>query len=558
MTRVLRRYAAELSVLVMGAGLRLFLLPPSYVPARLDELHYAADGLLLLEGVTLGFKFAPGAITTWVGFVYGATAWFFNTVSAMGSVIELDALVVPLVTLDQTLFDIYADMAGLRAVIIGTVILISLLGVYGAARIGRHFGDWPGALFTGGLTAMMPLFCLFAVQARPYSPAWSLTIFSMSIMLTCNGSRRWVWAGIVYGLAVASRIEMLFTIPLILWLMWIISDDQSAVRSGVRMVGAAILTFFVSAPWFFGHLVGNVRKMMTVVVVRPQISSTEPIVDFFVSEGLAIVAAVALLGILFLCRTDRWKAWLALVYLLFLGVELFTLETSGGLRHVGHAFVAIVVLSGYALGGVQQAVGKRWAVQVSALVALLALSLPLARTVSTAREIRAGWVEHDAVAWIEANVTTGSRVFLTRRNVEVVLPTEASADRLWGAAAHETAWSEKLERRLADIDVELDYLPRGLSMEHMYQELSGVRRYFILGSAREKSRPRYELRLVQVGETTPDFGDALNEFRQGGGVFWHSGRPLDSVLGPPEKAWIATNGTGVFLYTRDPNWESSL
>ena len=69
------------------------------------------------------------------------------------------ALVLPLVTLDQTLFDIYADMAGLRAVIVGTVVVISLLGVYGAARIGRHFGDWPGALFTGGLAAVLPLFC---------------------------------------------------------------------------------------------------------------------------------------------------------------------------------------------------------------------------------------------------------------------------------------------------------------------------------------------------------------------------------------------------------------
>jgi hypothetical protein len=553
MIRVLRRYSAELSVLVIGAGLRLLLLAPSYVPAQLDEVHYAADGLLLLEGVTLGFKFAPGAITTWLGFVYGFAVWFFKTVSEIGSVIELDSTVVPLVTLDQTLFDIYADMAGLRAVIVATVVLISLLGVYGAARIGRHFGDWPGALFTGGLAAVLPLFCLFAVQSRPYSPAWSLTILAMSIMLTCGGSRRWVWAGIVYGLAVASRIEMLFTIPLILWLMWIISDEDSSVRSGTRMAAAAILTFLVSAPWFFGHLVGNVRKMLTVVVVRPRVSDTGPIIDFLTQQGLTIVTVVTLLGVLLLCRTERWKAWLALAYLSLLGVELLTLETSGGLRHVGHVFVVLVVLGGYALGGVQHAVGKPWAIRVSATVTLLALALPLMRTVSMAREIRSGWVEHHAVDWIEANITAGSRVFLTRRNIRVPLPTEASADRLWGAAAHETAWREKLERRLTEIDVELEYLPRGLSMEHMYQELSGLRRYFILGSAREKSRPRYELRLVQVGEETQDFRDALSEFQRDGGVFWHSGQPLDSSLGPPEKAWIASNGTGVFLYTRVEN-----
>jgi hypothetical protein len=553
MTRLLRRYAAELIVLVVGAGLRLFLFAPSYVPTEIDELPYAADGLLLLEGVTPGFKFAPGAITIWLGFVYGTATWFFNTVGAIGSVIELEALVVPLVTLDQTLFDIYADMAGLRAVIIGTIVLISLLGIHSAARIGRYFADWPGALFAGGLAAVVPLFCSFAVQSRPYSPAWSLTILSMSIMLTCRGSRRWVWAGIVYGLAVATRVEMLFIIPLVLWLMWVVSDDQSSVRSGVQMAAVAIVTFLVSAPWFFGHLVGNVRKIMTVVVVRPQISGSGAVVDFLTNEGLAIVGVVTLVGILLRCRTDGWKAWVALAYLLLLGVELFTLKTSGGLRHVGHAFVVMVVVGGYALGGVQQAVGKRRAVQVSAVVALVALALPLARTVSMAREIRSGWVEHHAVDWIEANITAGSRVFLTRRNVRVPLPTEASADRLWGAAAHETAWSEKLEQRLADIDVELDYLPRGLSMEHMYQELSGLRRYFILGSSRDRSRPRYELRLVQVGEETQGFRDALNEFRQDGGVFWHWGQPLDRELGPPEQAWIAANGTGVFLYVRPKN-----
>jgi hypothetical protein len=517
-----------------------------------DEVSYAADGLLLLEGTPLGFKFAPGAVTTWAGFAYGVANWVFNIVSAMGSKIELDALLIPLITLDQTLFDIYADMSGLHTVIAGLVLVLSLVGIYGAIRIGHHFAGWPGALLAGGLAAVTPLFCWFGVQSRPYSPAWSLTILSISVMLTCSGSRRWVWAGMIFGLAVASRIEMLFTVPLILWLMWVMSDNQDPVRSGVRMAATAILTFLVSAPWFISHLVGNVRKMITVRVFGEGAQEASLIVTFMMNEGLGIVAIVTLVGILFRCRTDRWKAWVALAYVLFLATELLTSKTSGGLRHVGYVFVIIVVLSGYALRGIQQGSGRRWATPLSVVVALLALSLPFARGLSMALEVRSGWVEHDAVGWVESNVPSGSPVFLVRAHSKVPLPTKASADRLWGEAAHQTAWSEKLERRLGDVGVELDYLPRGLSMEHMYQELSGLRRYFILGGGSEQSRPRYDVRLVRNDVGADDFQDSLDEFRRDGGVFWHSGHPL-LELGPPSQAWVASDGTGVFLYTRPEN-----
>jgi hypothetical protein len=514
-----------------------------------DELGYAADGLLLLEGAPLGFKFAPGAVTTWVGFAYGVANWVFNIVSAMGSRIELDALLIPLITLDQTLFDIYADMSGLHTVIAGLVLVLSLVGIYGATRIGRYFADWPGALLAGGLTAVVPLFCWIGVQSRPYSPAWSLTILSIAIMLTCSGSRRWVWAGLMFGLALASRIEMLFAIPLILWLMWVMSDNQDPVRSGARMAAAAILAFLVSAPWFITHLVGNVRKMVTVRILGESALEASLIGRFMMDEGLGIVAIVMLVGLLFRCRIDRWQAWIALAYVLFLGAELLTSQTSGGLRHVGHAFVTIVVVSGYALAGIQHVSGKRWAIPISVMVVLVALCLPFARSLSMARESRSGWVEHDAVGWIESNVPEGSPVFLTRSHTSVPLPTKASADRLWGGAAHETAWSEKLERRLEDVGVELDYLPRGLSMEHMYQELSGLRRYFILGGGDDRSRPRYDVRFVRNDEEADDFQDALDEFRRDGGVFWHSGQPR-LELGPPSQAWVASDGTGVFLYTR--------
>lgn len=558
MIRLLRRYVVEVTVLVVGLGLRFLLFPPAYVPLQEDELGYAADGLLLLEGVALGFKFAPGAFTTWLGFAYGAASWAINTLNSLESSMAFPLLVKPFLALDQTLFDIYADMSGVHTVIVVVVLVTSLLGVYGATRIGRHFAGWPGALLVGGLAAVAPLQCWFAVQSRPYSPAWSLTILSLSVMITSQRSTRWTWAGIIYGLAVASRIEMLLVVPLFVWLVWAVSEDRTRVRCGVRMTGAAVLAFLISAPWFIGHLVGNVRKMMTVVVLEGRASETLSMVDFMMNEGLAAVVIVTVIGVLLRCRSDGWKAWVAVVYLLVLGVALVAVKTSGGLRHAGHSFVIVMVLSGFALGGIQRASGKRWGMPVAGVVAVLALSLPFARSMSMAREVRSGWVKHDAVGWIESHVPAGSRVFLTRPHTKIPLPTQVSADRIWAQAAHQTAWSEKLEGRLAEIGVELDYVPRGLSMEHMYQELSGLRRYFILGGVHTRSRPRYDLKLLSRGEGSDEFWTALDEFQRDGGVFWHWGQSLDGELGPPSQAWLAPNGNGMFLYTRLPTDAGSL
>lgn len=547
----LKRYAVELSVLIVGLGLRLLLFRPSYVPMQEDELGYAADGLLLLEGVTPGFKFAPGAFTAWWGFAYGFANWIINSLRSLEWTMDAPALVRPLVALDRTLFDIYADMSGLHAVIAGAVLIVSLLGIYSASRIGRHFAGWPGALLAGGLTAMTPLLCWVGVQSRPYSPAWSLTIVSASVLLTCQGSRRWLWAGMIFGLAVASRIEMLLTIPLLLWLVWIVPGDLGLIRAGTRMGASAILTFLVSAPWFATHLVGNVRKMITVRFLGAGSLDTSPMDSVMINEGLVIVAIVLLVGLFLRCRTDRWKAGIALAYMLLIGLELLTGKTSGGLRHFGHALVMIVVLSGYALAGIQDLSRKRWTIPVSALIAVLALSLPLSRSLFMAREIRSSWVQHDAVGWIESNVPPGSRVFMTRLHARIPLPTEASADLLWGMANRRAAWSEKLRKRLEDVDADLEVLPRGLSMEHMYQEQAGLRRYFILGGGSEGARPRYDLRLVSRDKEA-GFQAALEEFRQDGGVFWHAGRSLDKELGPHSQAWLAPDGDGVFLYSRPP------
>ena len=48
----------------VGLGLRLLLFRPPYVLLQNDEFEHVGDGLLPLDGVASGFKFAPGF---WLG-----------------------------------------------------------------------------------------------------------------------------------------------------------------------------------------------------------------------------------------------------------------------------------------------------------------------------------------------------------------------------------------------------------------------------------------------------------------------------------------------------------
>ena len=159
------------AVLLAALAIRLWLMPPLYNQPSYDEPGYMIDGLLMLEGATPGFKFAPGAVTTWPGFLYGGLSSLAYLLSPSEEIARQPAVLKPLFAIDRALFDAHADYSGLRAAVMGTVLATTLFGVLMACRLGACRAGWPGALLCGGLMAFVPVIATLSVQARPYAAA---------------------------------------------------------------------------------------------------------------------------------------------------------------------------------------------------------------------------------------------------------------------------------------------------------------------------------------------------------------------------------------------------
>lgn len=553
--RQLSSLSAVVGVTVLGLVVRLLLFPPPYALPGVDELGYAAEGLLLLEGVTPGYKFAPAAVTTWVGFLFGAfgSVLYLFDPTVIGQSASL--LIRPLFALDAALFTIYADMSGLRLALQITSLAISLLGIAAAALIGRHYGDWPGALLSGGLMALVPMVALESVTSRPYAAAWSLAVVSIAAMVALRGRRRWGIAGICLGLAIASRIEMILLVPLLGWSAWSTEDPEDRTVVLARTGGVAALTFLVAAPWFVTHLVGNVRKVVTVKLLAPEGWNFPELLRGLNAEGLGIAMVLIPVGLLLRARRERGLV-LGGLALLILVIVSAGRPSSGGLRHQGDLFVLLVVLGAYALAGVSALRGADERDRLlEGAVAIAVLTFPLFRTVETIDTTRSGWVDHDVVGWIEEHVPEGTPVFfnglIIHAPTKVPLPTQASADRVWEALIEPNAWRRKFRERIRSADIRVEKVPRALSMEHMYQQLGAERRYFILGGEGVGSqRPRYELFIGTSPDLTrPETQAFIREFERIGGIFLRFGDPVE-YLGTPVKSWVASDGSGVFVYRR--------
>ena len=220
-----------LAVLLGALGIRLWLMPPLYNQPTFDEPAYMIDGLLMLESATPGNKFAPGAVTTWPGFVYGGWTSLMYLLSPTEEIAHQPAVFKPLFAIDRALFDAYADYSGLRVAVMGTVLVTTLFGVLMACRLGAARAGWPGALLCGGLMAFVPVIATLSVEARPYAAAWSFGIAAVAFSAILTGRWRWIAAGLCFGLAVASRFEMVLIAPLVAWEFWL-RPDRSSTRGG--------------------------------------------------------------------------------------------------------------------------------------------------------------------------------------------------------------------------------------------------------------------------------------------------------------------------------------
>jgi hypothetical protein len=112
--------------------------------------------------------------------------------------------------------------------------------------------------------AFMPVIATLSVEARPYAAAWAFGMAAIAFSAILSGRWRWIAAGLCFGLAVASRIEMVLIAPLIAWEFWLRPARAAMLGVLLRVAGVSLVTFLVAAPWYVAHLAGNLRKVLTV------------------------------------------------------------------------------------------------------------------------------------------------------------------------------------------------------------------------------------------------------------------------------------------------------
>jgi hypothetical protein len=525
-------------------------MPPLYNQPTFDEPAYMIDGLLVLESATPGDKFAPGAITTWPGFVYGGVASLAYLLNPTEEIAQQSAVFKPLFAMDRALFDAYADLSGVRMAVMGTVFVTTLFGVLMACWLGAFRASWPGALLCGGLMAFMPVIATLSVEARPYAAAWAFGMGAIAFAAILSGRWRWFAAGLCFGLAVASRIEMVLIAPLIAWEFWLRLERAAMHRALLRVAGISLVTFLVTAPWYVSHLVGNLRKVLTVSFqpgMKREGALLTELVDLLWSEGLLAVLVFLVVGLALQPGRERILSAVAGLFV----VALLLLFGGGSLsKYNGAAWISIIALTSFALNGLQRRLPSRFAVSLAGGVALLLLLPAGAQTISQGLALRAGWVEPKVVEWLAENVPAGTLVYSYPRQIRAIPPTAESAERNWLEVAAPDAWRRKLRSRLGQTGLTMDRLPRALSIETMDQRLAVARRSFFLASSYWGAQPRYDVRIrgyVYSPHIRPEM--VREEFLRTGGVLIHYGEPV-AELGDPAAAWTAANGSGMFIYLR--------
>lgn len=542
-----------LAVLLGALAVRLWLMPPLYNQPTFDEPAYMIDGLLVLESATPGDKFAPGAITTWPGFVYGGVAALAYLLNPTEEIAQQTAVFKPLFAMDRALFDAYADLSGVRAVVMGTVLVTTLFGVLMACWLGAFRAGWPGALMCGGLMAFMPVIATLSVEARPYAAAWAFGLGAIAFSAILSGRWRWIAAGLCFGLAVASRIEMVLIAPLVAWEFWLRPARAAMLGVLLRVAGVSLVTFLIAAPWYVTHLVGNLRKVLTVSFQPGMEREGDLVAGLFGllwNEGLLLAALLLVVGLALRPGRERILSGAAGLFV----AALLVMFGGGHLsKYNGAAWISIIALAPFALDGLRRRLPSRLPAALWGGLAVLVVLPAVAQTIQEGRALRAGWVEPKVVEWLAENVPAGTPVYSFPRQIKAIPPTADSAERSWQEVAEPDAWRKKLMLRLSQTPLDMERLPRALSIETMHQRLAVARRSFFLASPYWGERPRYDVRIRSyVYRPDTPFEKILDEFLTTGGALLHYGLPVTD-LGDPAAAWTAENGTGMFVYLRPPS-----
>jgi hypothetical protein len=582
---VMHRLPLRAIHLVVGLGILALLLRAlaagggSIIPVS-DELGYLSDGLLLLEGLAPGYKHVPNAAINWLVMLTVSLQtvgiWLFGTHEP-----GVAAILRPLVAMERALFANYADLNGLRSLVLALQVIAGAVAAAATAWRGWSIAGMPGALLGGVLAAATPLFVEFAGETRAYSLAWSLGLLAFATLPAGTSQAattphlRTIMAGVLMGLAIAARVEMaLALVPLLLELAQR-TEAGRRLRSSLGCLGIAVVTFLIVAPWYVTSLAGNLRQIISVRLLTPP-EQGGSLLAALGEHALAGMAApiILVIGGLLIAPTAREAAtqgsaggrplpsrwftiaaglWVALLAAMALKPSIH------GLRHDGALLVLVAALAPVAL---QQFLARSTfqaapRVVTLLLAALLGLHVIATGTLAAVAAWRAA-VQGDPVAWLEQNVPAESTVYWVE-GFKVPLPTVGSSERLWAETANPQAWRIKY-RHAAERLTLGGQAPRAMSEDSLQLDRALRRRWFILGAtgtadpAVDAKRPRYDIHLVaKFGPFAETVGEVLDALCTKGGTYIYIGWPNER-LGEPRMRWRPADPSrnSIIIYTIEP------
>lgn len=539
--------ALPIVLLMLAALLRIWNLPDRQEVRDWDEIGYVTDGLVAWEGISPGWGSVPAGPQTWIGWFYaaGRSGWEMPRPQG-GATVPL--VLKPYMAIDQALFKTYEDLSGLRQLLLWISLVVALAGVYGGYRLGAKYGGAAGGLLMGGLVAVLPMYIEFSGIAKSCSDAWMLAILAISCAATMAGTKRRWLPGVLLGLAIGSRIDMVLVAPLVLWALWDNPEAGPAWKGMLTTLALALAATLLSAPWAVQGFVGILRNIGLSRVTgywtteSPRLTTLKSLAW---GEGLGPVLLATIIGLFLLPAGARLKRGVLVGFAALMAATMFAGDYQP-MRYHGGPLIALLTCAAVAVGALLQ----QWPRPAVALAALL-LALPLVQSVRAAISMKSSYVPETSTEWIDEHVPAGTTVYLHPGFIaRAILPTEAAADAIWRVLTDDQAWRIKLQDGFRRFSLPEGRLPRALSEDNLCKDRGGCRRWFILGGGRS-SRPRYDVRLVPMSATFGlQRGTLVAEFKRTGGVVvWRTrAGGMPEGLGEPWVKWLSRNGEGTLIF----------
>jgi hypothetical protein len=537
---------ALISILLVGALLRIWNFPREREFRDVDEFGYLVSSLTLSEGITPPFKAAPGGAQIWLGWSYVMAKTSMLLIAPSAEERAAPLMLRPYVALNHVLWDCYNDIDPLRRFELVCIGALSLLSIVPAFFLGRHYAGLAGGVLVGGLVAVLPVFVTLAGHTRPYSLAWLIGFFALWRAVRSAPRGRFAFAAVLAGLAIATRIEMLVLLPFVL-----IEHSIGSLRDGrwrrlAAMLGLSLLTAAACAPWFFIGLFGSLKTIVAVRVLaggHPRESMLGSLANVVWWQAALIPLLLVIVAIAArLPQAMNRSRWLALLTGV---VALSMLRPSGyGPQHDGPIYLLLCVYAAVGLAAMAQ-----WSARAAWIVTALAMLLPVAQTVAKIHTDRAAFVVVPDEQWINHYIPAGTTVYFSSAHDRPILPTPPSADRIWRDVVDPQAWMQKFRWGTGQLGVTASDLPRALSVDVMTKETGFARQWFILGGRSQVNAPRYDVHLFGGSDTT-NLVDLAGAMAKGACVI--AAREPVAGLGEPTAQWVIDGKIrGAIYCTRD-------